>query len=591
MRQKQNSPVQNGNNFSFRLKLAMIVVLLFLLAIATRIFILMVMEHDFYTALAKGSHEIYSKLVPQRGKIYLKDGHNNQRYPLAINREFGLVYINPNQIKEDQAKTVQKKLTELFNLKKKDRKKILEKILKDDDPYEVIKEKVKLSKLKKIKTKDIPGVYVIKRPYRYYPERDLAAPVVGFVGRNKKGEKIGRYGVEGYWDKELTGKGGFRAGTKSASGSIIPLNSEIKPAKPGADIYLTLDRTLQYKLCNKLQRAQKKYKAESASMLVMNPNTGAIEVLCSLPDFNPNKYSETNSVSNYNNSVIYNLYEIGSIFKPIVMASAIDKGVVSPNTPFLDPGAVTDICDSPIKNSREKKYDKTDMTGVLEKSINTGMVEVAQELGKESLVSYIEKFGFGTKTGIRINNERSGSVDSLYINEGGKIDCYAATASFGQGITATPLQMVTSYSALINGGRLLKPYIVNKVEYSDGQITRTQPKQIRRVIDKQTSNLIQAMLVSVIENGHAGAAKVKGYKLGGKTGTAQISKKDSRGYTNETNHSFVGFGPARDPRYVVLVKFHKSNRRFSAQTAAPTFREISDYLLDHYQIPPKNKSS
>jgi cell division protein FtsI/penicillin-binding protein 2 len=584
--QSQNQN-KSKNKLPFRLRLTVGAVFLFLLAIGARLFILMVLEHDFYTALAKGSQEIYSKLVPQRGKIYLQD-KNQGYYPLAINRDFALVYANPNRISgETEANEVVSKLENFFDWKKKERKEILDKLTKQDDPYEIIKQKVKLSKAKKIKKEEISGINTSKTSYRYYPEKSLAATTVGFLGRNKQGEKVGRYGAEGYWDKKLSGQRGFLSGTRSASGSVIPFNTEINQAKDGANIYLTLDRTLQYQVCNLLKQAKKKYKAEGASLVIMNPNNGSIEALCSLPNFNPNQYGEAETVKKYNNSSIYQPYEIGSIFKPIVMTAALEGGVVSPDTSFKDPGVVKDICDSPIRNSRSKVYDETDMTGVLEKSINTGMVKVAKLLGKKDLVNYIEKFGFGTKTGIRLNTERAGRIDSLYINKGNKIDCYAATASFGQGITATPIQMVAAYSAIINGGKLLKPYVIEKIKYPSGNKIKTKPKQIRRVVSKEKARLAQAMLVSVIKNGHADSAGVRGYQLGGKTGTAQISKDNARGYTDETNHSFVGFGPAKNPKFVMIVKFHKPDQRFSSQTAAPTFGKISEFLLDYYQVAPK----
>ncbi|MFB6181982.1 MAG: peptidoglycan D,D-transpeptidase FtsI family protein [Candidatus Magasanikbacteria bacterium] len=606
------------NHFTKRARILAGAFILAGLAVIGRLTILMVFKHDFYSALAKGSHEIYSKLVPERGKIYTQGVQASTKYPVAINRDYFLVFANARNIKgESQAEKAIDKVFEIISVEeiknnkpqkdqKKDKekqkeindkkteskikKKLIEEIIQNEkDPYIPIKTKVGVKKAKKIKGLDLPGINTVRKSYRYYPEGDFAGPILGFVGRNEEGEKVGRYGAEGYWDSELSGKGGFIEGVKSASGFWIPtMSGDIKEPRDGADITLTIDRAIQYKACKKLRKAKEKYKAESASLILMNPKTGAIRAMCSQPDFNPNKYSEVETISQYNNSTIYKPYEVGSIFKPIVMAAALDKDVIEPETEFKDPGVIKDLCMTPIRNSREKQYDKTDMTGVLEKSINTGMVHVAKKLGKKDMVQYIEDFGFGTKTGVRLNTERPGDISSLYKTEGDEIGCYGATASFGQGITATPIQMVTAYSALANNGKLPRPYIVKKIEYESGKVERREPKTRNRVITEETSSLIRGMLTSVVKQGHAATAGEQGYYVAGKTGTAQISGKTG-GYSEDTNHSFVGFAPSNDPKFVLLVKFHKPDRRFSASTAAPTFGKITDFLLDYYQIPPSKK--
>lgn len=584
---------KKNSNIS-RISISAGIVALVGLVVIGRLFVLMVMEHDFYTALAKGTHEVYSELVPDRGKIYAKDSRTGEEYPLAINRDYFLVYADTRKIETEwEARQNAKKLVKVLDFKtetstEKKEEELFQKMKKKTDPYEPIKEQVSQKKVNKIKELDLPGVDFIRKSYRYYPEEELAAPVLGFVGKNKKGEKIGRYGIEGYWDDQLSGEGGILSGIRSASGFWVPSSGgKIKESEDGANIYLTIDRTIQYRACDILQKRMQQYNAESATMVIMNPDTGSVVSMCNFPTFDPNKYNKVSSINVYNNSSIFTPYEIGSIFKPIVMGAALNEDIVTPDTEFYDTGSKEGICSKPIRNSDLKVYDETTMSGILADSINTGMVHIAELLGKKRLINYIEQFGFGTKTGIGLNTEVSGTINSLYINKGNKIDCYAATASFGQGITATPLQMAAAYSAIANGGDLMRPYIVEKKEYANGKVERNEAKKVRSVLDNKTTTLLSGMLVNVVNSGHAKTAGSSGYYVAGKTGTAQIS--GDGGYTDDTNHSFVGFAPVEDPKYVMLVKFHKPERRFSASTAAPTFGEISDFLLDYYQIPPKNK--
>ena len=590
---KKNRNTKKKKSKISRIRIMAGLICLVALVVIGRLFMLMVLQHDFYTALAKGTHNVSSELVPDRGKIYAKDSRTGEEYPLAINRDYFVIYADTRDIKTEwEARQNAKKLLNILDFKTEDKEKkeeqLFQKLKKKDDPYEPIKEKVSQEKVNKIKQAEMSGINFTRKSYRYYPEGELAAPVLGFVGKNKEGEKSGRYGLEGYWNDELSGKGGILQGIKSASGLWVPSSdSKIENPVDGADLYLTVDRTVQYKACEILQKKMKQYKAESASLVIMNPDSGSIISMCNFPTFNPNKYNKVSSIDVFNNAGIFTPYEIGSIFKPVVMGAAINEGAVNPDTEFHDTGSKKGICSKPIRNSDLKVYDDTTMTGVLEDSINTGMVYVAELLGKKRLIEYIEKFSFGTKTGIGLNTEASGTIDSLYKNKGNKIDCYAATASFGQGITATPLQMAAAYSAIANGGDLMRPYIVEKIKHENGKVERTETKKVRKVLDEKTAKLLSGMLVNVVDSGHAKTAGSKGYYVAGKTGTAQISGEG--GYIEETNHSFVGFAPVENPKFVMIVKFHKPERRFSASTAAPAFGEISDFLLNYYQIPPTNK--
>jgi len=556
------------------------------LVIIVRLFIIMIVQHGFYEALAAGTQEIYAQLIPERGEIYLQDSRTKDTYPLALNKDVFLMYADTRQIEDDDtANHVANELAAVFNYDDEKKFSVYLQINKRTDPYEPLEKTVEEDIVDQLREKDLPGIHFIRKPQRFYPEGTLAAHAIGFLGKNSEGNDIGSYGIEGYWNKELSGSGGFLEGARSAGGGWIPLAGRLfKPAQDGSDIVLTLDRTIQFKSCEMLREAMKEYGAVSASLVAMDPHTGAILAMCSLPDFDPNTYSQVESIETYNNSTIITPYEVGSIFKPIAMAGALDAGVLTPQTPFYDEGTRTDICDTTIRNADSKIYKQTDMTGVLENSINTGMVDVVERLGKKSFIEYLDKFGFGIKTGIALDTERAGNISSLQVNKRNKVDCYTATASFGQGITATPLQMTSAFSAIANGGKLMKPYIVGKVTDAHGQEIETRPKEVAQVISKRAASLLSGMLVRVVDAGHATGAEVDGYYVAGKTGTAQIPGPG--GYTEETNHSFVGFAPVDNPKFVMIVKFEKPQRRFSSATAAPTFGKIAKFILNYYAVAP-----
>jgi cell division protein FtsI/penicillin-binding protein 2 len=546
----------------------------------------MILQHSFYTALAVGTQEVYSQLFPERGTIFIQDSRTGEEYPLAMNRDVFTVFADTRLITSDQiAEDVTAGLAEVFRYDDEKKLAVFLQLKKKDDPYEPLEQKIEESIVDELKKKDLPGIGYVRKPERVYPEGSLAAHVVGFLGRKEDGSEIGRYGVEGYWQEELAGSGGFFSGARSAAGRWIPLAETVKvAAEDGPDILLTIDRTLQFQACEILGRHAKEHNAVSASLIIMEPKNGAIRAMCNLPDFDPNTYNKVDSINIYNNSAIFTPYEPGSIFKPVVMAGAINEEVVKPDSIYYDSGSIEAGCTKVIKNAGEKSYEDQTMIGVLEHSINTGMVYVAKQLGKDKLKSYVEDFGFGLKEGIKLDSEVSGTIASLSQNKGDDIDCYAATASFGQGLTATPMQMVAAFGAIANGGIMMKPYVIQELRYDSGKFDRKYPTELRRVIETRAASLVAGMMVNVVDSGQAGWARVPGYYIAGKTGTAQIPGPG--GYTEDTNHSFIGFGPIDDPRFVMIVKFEKPDKRYSASTAAPAFGEIAKFILQYYSVPP-----
>lgn len=569
-----------------RLTLLFAVICLFGFAIAGRLFQLMVLENDFYAGLAAGAHEISAELIPRRGRILLQDSRTGEEFPAAMNRDVFVVYADTRDIVDDEtAETVAEKLAEVFGYDDEKKFALFLQLNQRTDPYEPIEQRVEETLADSIRSLKLTGIGFVRRSDRFYPEGVLAAHAVGFVGKNEAGEPVGRYGIEGYWDAALRGSGGFLEGFRSATGGWIPLAGRtFEEAEDGADILLTLDRSLQHYACERLRAGMREYEAVSASLILLDPVTGAIRALCSLPDFDLNAYNIVKEPWIFNNSAIFTPYEPGSIFKPLVMAAALNENAVSPDTAFFDSGERDGICQKPIKNAGGKSYGQQTMIGVLENSINTGMVFVAEKLGKKTFREYAERFGFGVKEGIGLDTESAGTIESLSKNTDARLDCYTATAAFGQGIAATPLQMVTAFAALVNGGRLLKPYIVEEIRDSDGSVERTRPKEIRQVVGSRAATLVSSMLVQVVDHGYGGRAKVPGYYVGGKTGTAQIPGPG--GYTEDTNHSFVGFAPLDNPKFVMIVKFENPKRTYAEVTAAPVFADIAAFALKYYEVPP-----
>jgi cell division protein FtsI (penicillin-binding protein 3)/stage V sporulation protein D (sporulation-specific penicillin-binding protein) len=461
------------------------------------------------------------------------------------------------------------------------------KLSSDKDPYEPIAKKIEQEKAEEIRGLGLPGINYTLEDYRFYPENEISSHLTGFVGFSGN-EKKGRYGLEGFFDRELSGKSGYIRGERDARGSIIAVTGmEWGEAEDGCDLVLTINRSIQYVACGKLKEAVLKHGAKGGSVVVIDPASGGIIAMCSYPDYDANNYQNVENIYIYNNPVIFSQYEPGSIFKPLTMAAAIDQGKVGPNTTYKDNGSIMiKGWNKPIKNSdfsTHGGHGVVNMNKVLELSLNTGAIFAMESIGSKSFSQYVQKFGFGEKTGIELETESPGDIGNLLKDKIKEID--AAVASFGQGLTATPLQMASSYAALANGGMLMKPYLVKSLSCGGGYSQEVTAKQIRRVISERTSALITGMLVKVVEEGHAKRAQIPGYYVAGKTGTAQVASKDG-GYGDNYIHSFVGYTPAEDPKIVMLTKIDEPRDvEYAEGSAVPLFNEIAKFILQYYEIP------
>ncbi|MFW5888570.1 MAG: peptidoglycan D,D-transpeptidase FtsI family protein [Patescibacteria group bacterium] len=500
---------------------------------------------------------------------------------------------------------------------------------KPDDPYEPLKKKVEKQKAKELyasilssekekvapeelvlkdreilkKQKDtseedtsgekpikIEGVSHFIESYRYYPEEKVGANLLGFVNYgNGKGE--GSYGLEGFFDKELSGEYGstvYDRGTGDLKDAIIVNDREYVEPKNGEDLVLTIDGAIQFASCKKLKDAINRYGATGGNVVAVDPSTGEIISMCSYPSFDPNNYGKVKDIQFYNNPVVFEQYEPGSVFKTITMAAALNEEAVTPQTNYVDKGRIkVQGWDGYIKNSdyaTKGAHEEVDMNYVLEHSLNTGAIHAMKLTGPNKFSDYVERFGFGQRTGIELEGEAKGDLRNL--DKKNIAEVYAATASYGQGISVTPLQMVMSYAAIANEGILMKPFVVERIIKNGDEEDATRPVQIRRVISERSSELLSGMLVNVVRGGHAEKAGVDGYYVGGKTGTAQVASSIAGGYGKKTIHTFIGMAPIDDPKFVMLVKLDRpSNVRYSASSAAPLFGDIAEFILDYYKVP------
>lgn len=569
------------------------VFILFGFFIIWRLAALQIFDYKFYRALAEGQHSILKDLMPERGEIFIRDNASSNLYPIALNEDYYLVYAEPkniDKISRDEKKpgpSAQEITDKIVPILEMEYGEVLNKLARPNDPYEPLKKQVSPEIVEKLRALKISGIGFTKESYRFYPEAGVGGHLLGFVGSNNDGDRSGKYGLEGYFDGELEGtKGSLKSERNPLGGWIVFGGHNVDPAVNGADLILTIDRSIQFTACEKLKNAVKKHGADGGSVIILNPQTGAVLAICSAPDFNPNEYGKVDSIEVFNNPAISHMYEPGSIFKPFTMAAALDAGEVAPETTYTDEGFVK-FTNYTIKNSDEKSYGTQTMTQVLEKSLNTGVVFVVDKLGSKIFRKYLEYFGFNAKTGIELSSEVAGNISSL-MKRG---DIYAATASFGQGISVTPMELVVAFGAIANGGKMMKPYIVDEIRKDNGFAQKTDSKIVRQVIGERASRLLGGMLVSVVDNGHGKRAGVAGYSVAGKTGTAQVPKKNGLGYEKDmTIGSFVGYAPVDNPKFVMLVKIdNPKDVQWAESSAAPLFGEIAEFLLHYYKVPPDRK--
>lgn len=524
-------------------------------ALIFKLYVLQVNEGESHQAKAFSTLE--QSLKPVRGNIYFTDKTGNA-IPVAINKNYPNIYVVPKDVKDDQREGIAELLASVSGKALTDIETILN---KKNDPYELIVKRATDEEVGKVKSAGLGGVDIGYNSARFYPLGTLAAQLLGFVSAD---DNVGAaYGVELYYQNQLGGKGGTSNGDKIVSDT-----------EDGKDINLTIDLNIQQESESILSNLITQYKAESGTVIVEDPKTGKILAMASSPNFDPNNYSDS-KVATFLNPAVQAVYEPGSIFKLVTMSSALDAHAVTPSTTYNDTGSLK-LNGKIIKNWDLKAHGLTTMTGVIEQSLNTGAAFAERALGNDSFYSYVTKFGFKEKSGIDLPGEVVGSLRPLEIN---KEDINFATASFGQGISVTPITLLRAVSSIANHGVMMKPYI-NAAQ---------TPQTIKRTISEESSHQIVQMMVSAVIANQV--ARIDGYNVAGKTGTAQVPNFVHGGYSKQVINTYIGFTPAYDPKFIILVKLDKPDGApLAGQTVVPAFRELAEFIINYYNIPPDNIS-
>ncbi|MDP3795238.1 MAG: penicillin-binding protein 2 [bacterium] len=546
------------------------------LVVVVRLVQIMVLRHDQYVTLAGSQHNLVKKLSPDRGEIFFQDRFG-KALPAAVNREAYLLSAAPKTVSDPEHVAAL-----LAGVLEVPAPPIAEKLGNRQASYAVLAPSITPGERTAIEALALDGIHLSPVPQRSYPRGETAAVVTGFHGF-RDGYPAGQYGLEEFYDEALRGKEGQVRGERDTLGRIIFSALDVlSPARSGDSLYLTIDPNVQAQLALILRKTLERWEAPSGAALVMEPRTGKIRAMVSLPSHDPNDYAKAENLALFVNRLVQERYEPGSVFKPFTMAGGLEERVVRPETTYDDPGEVR-IGKAVIRNFDNNKHGVQTMTQVLEKSLNTGVIHVLGKLGKERFLDTVKAFGFGQKSGIDTVGEVASDIASLETFH----DLQFATATFGQGIAVTPIALARALAAIANGGELVTPYLVDYRRTADGAIVMTEPKVTGRAIGKATAETLTRMLVSVVDHG-AGYrhAQVPGYSLAAKTGTAQIPGPDG-GYIDDVTHTIVSFGPGSDPKFVLFFKIDRpQGNRFAANTLTPALHEMAKFLFEYYEIPP-----
>lgn len=564
---------------TFHKRMVWMTILLFVsfIGIILRLASLQLAQGSEYRVQADGQRISVGVIEPSRGEIKIADNFSGQPATVATSIEKPLVYAVPASMTDREGAA--KALAPILGISEKE---ILDKTADNSKKYVPLKKQLTDEDKKKIEDLKLSGIAFDKEIVRFYPEGPFLSQLLGFVGY--KGDvRTGLYGIEQAFNQYLSGTAGSLAQERAAGGAwIFGSRRDQTPARDGDTVLLTIDKTVQFKAESVIKEAVEHNSADSGSIVIMDPKTGAIVAMATYPTFDPNDYSKVSDPSVYNNQITQGAYEPGSIFKPVTLAAALNEGKITAQTTYNDTGEVN-VDGYTIENSDHKAHGTQTMTQALEQSLNTGMIYAKGTIGNKKFLDYVNKFGFGKDTGIEVM-ENAGDLSNLKNN----IDVNYDTASFGQGLNITPIQMLQAYGAMANGGRMMKPYVVNARITGDGKVEDTKPQEVGQPITVQTASTISAMLVNVVENGHGKKAAVKGFYVAGKTGTAQVPLKDGKGYDANNNiGSFAGYAPVEDPRFVMLVRVnHPRSVSFAESTAAPAFGTMAQFLLQYYNVIP-----
>lgn len=562
----------------YRAHLVILLWLLVALVILGRAFYIQVVQHRYFTDLADKQYVSSGAVNFDRGTVFFSH-YREELVPGAQLKTTYRIAIDPTVIVN--ASSTFEKLALHIPLEKED---FLARAAKKDDPYEEIAKDISSEIVAKLKLEKLSGVSFVKDNKRAYPQEEIGAKVLGFVGND--GLRIkGQYGIERYYNDVLE-----RASSVQSVNFFAELFADIEKTsvsnrdKQEGDVVLTIDAEAERALHSVLEETRNEWNSDIIGGIIMDPQTGAIIAMDSLPSFDPNKYADVKDASQFLNQNVSGVYEMGSIIKPITLASALDSGAVTEESTYNDTG-FRDLNGYKVKNfDGEARGPGTTMQEILDKSLNVGIVHLVEQLGIRRFQEYFKKFGIGEETGIDLPAEAGGLTKNIDSN----VLVDNATAGFGQGIAVTPIQTVRALAVLGNGGKLVNPHVVDTIVYQNGTTKKMVQDPPVQVISAETSERISRMLVHVVDNAlKDGKYKMAHYSIAAKTGTAQVPQPGGGYYENRYLHSFFGYFPAYEPKYIIFL-YHTNPKgaQYASATLTDPFFKLVKFLISYYEVPP-----
>lgn len=554
-------------------------ILFLALILIGRLYYVQVASNDLYTEKAERQYVHTKEDLYSRGSIYFTTKEGEKVSAASIRSGFVLAF-NPTLITEKEA--ICSKLAEIVAL---ETEKCLERAVLPERTYVEIDTMITPEEAEAISAYDFDGVHLYRNQWRYYPGASMSARSIGFVGFTDTDDELhGKYGLERYYDDVLLKEREVRSVNFFAEifSNLGDLVYRKEKAVQG-DIITTMEPTVARMLDSVLQATNDKYNSDLTGAIIMNPQTGAIYAMNAVPGFDLN-HRGTTTIEQFQNPMVENVYEFGSTIKALTMAAGLDSGVVTPYSTYYDAGSIT-LDTFTIKNYDGKGRGTVDMQQVLNQSLNTGVSHIVQLMGKEKFRNYFLNFGLGQQTGIDLPNEELGLIQNLRSPR----DVEYATASFGQGIAVTPIAAARALAALGNGGRLVTPHLVTRIEYHDGTAKDINYDDTPQVISPEASEEISRMLTTVVDDALGGGKfSMPNHTIGAKTGTAQIADPNGGGYYEDKYlHSFFGYFPAFNPQFLVFMyTVEPKGVRYASETLTEPFMDITHFLINYYTIPP-----
>lgn len=549
----------------------------FALVLIGRLYFVQIVNHDLYIQKGDKQYSSTSKKVFDRGTIFFQNKDGSLVSAATLKSGY-IVAINPEVLKNPD--DAWKKYNEILPT---ERDVFMQKVAKKNDTYEELAQRVDTEVGEKINALKIPGLQAYKERWRFYPGGNTASRVVGLLGY-KGDEYAGRYGLERQYENNMLRQDGGYVNFFAEIFSDIKSFAEEK-GEVEADIVTTIEPALQSYLQGILKETTQKFGAETMGGIIMNPKTGEIYAMDVYPTFDPNNTQAEKDITVFSNPLVENVYEMGSVIKPLTVSAGLDAGVIKASTTYYDPGYLV-VNNKRISNFDGKERGMVDIQEALSQSLNVGMAKITSLLGNKLFSEYMYSFGIGEKTGIDLPNEGRNLVDNLKSPR----DIEHVTASFGQGLALTPISTIRSLAVLANGGFLVEPHVVKSINYKIGISKTIEPKTIRQVLKRETTEEISRMMVHSMDKVLLeGKLKLPNYSVAVKTGTAQMAKPGGVGgyYDDKFLHSFVGYFPAYDAKFIVFMYvINPRGVRYGSETLSQPFADLTNFIINYYEVPP-----